>query len=325
MRKKYFLRQTFVYLLSIFPLSCGKIRKPVEEPTEEESSKISAAGATATNHSFCTAIQPFYWEIGSATGPLGSGTTGDNSVTSTTTLAIASASKLIFASYALEKRTATLSADEVKLLNFTAGYSTSSNCLGYLTVNACYAGTTSFVAEHEDKFYYSGGHMLKFAAVDLDLGSLGAPRLATELSDYLGSDIGVNFSIPQPAGGMRLSAEGYSIFLRKILSANLRMLENLGSNSVCTNVSACPTNAVSTPIPSSESWSYSLGHWVENDSVHGDGSFSSPGLFGFYPWITSDKTVYGVLARYSTSTNAYWESVECGRLFRKAYATGQEQ
>ena len=30
----------------------------------------------------------------------------------------------------------------------------------------------------------------------------------------------------------------------------------------------------------------------------GDGAFSSPGLFGFYPWIDAGKTYYGVLARY---------------------------
>jgi len=29
----------------------------------------------------------------------------------------------------------------------------------------------------------------------------------------------------------------------------------------------------------------------------GDGAFSSPGAFGFYPWIDRTKTNYGVLAR----------------------------
>jgi hypothetical protein len=323
--KKIIFKTAWVYLLFFCLLSCSKTDETsiIQAPTE--SAKIAAASATANNNSFCSLIYPFYWEIGSANGSLGSGTTGDNSVTSTTTLSIASASKLIFASYVVEKRNGSLTTDDIKSLNFTSGYSTFSSCVGYVTVNGCYTGTSAYVPADDNKYYYSGGHMQKLAAVDLGLAALGVAGLATELSTFLGSDIGITFSIPQPAGGIRLSAEGYGIFLRKILNGNLRIIENLGSNSVCTNVSVCPTTSVSTPIPSTESWNYSLGHWIENDSVQGDGSFSSPGLYGFYPWINSDKTRYGIIARYDTGINAYWESVECGRLIRKAYVTGQEQ
>lgn len=324
MRKNSLLNASLICLIIHSLLSCGESDDTSISDSLNESDKISAARLTAINNSFCSAIHPFYWEIGSAEGLIGSGTTGDNSITAATILSVGSASKLVFASYVLEKQNGLLTTDDIKALNFTAGYSTFNSCVGYLTVNGCYAGNTTYTASDDNKFYYSGGHMQKLAALDMGLGTLGVTALASELSTYIGPEVGIAFSIPQPAGGMRLSGEGYAIFLRKILNGNLRMLENLGSNSVCTNLLACPSTSVSTVIPSSESWSYSLGHWIENDPIKGDGSFSSPGLFGFYPWINSDKTRYGVVARYDTGL-AYWESVECGRLIRKAYITGQVQ
>jgi hypothetical protein len=72
-----------------------------------------------------------------------------------------------------------------------------------------------------------------------------------------------------------------------------------------------------------ESWHYSIGHWVEDDPKVGDGAFSSPGAFGFYPWIDASKTYYGVVAR--AEAPGALESVYCGRLIRKAWVTGGAQ
>jgi hypothetical protein len=69
-------------------------------------------------------------------------------------------------------------------------------------------------------------------------------------------------------------------------------------------------NAVYSPAPAS--WRSSYGHWIEDD-----GSYSSPGAFGFYPWL-SGKT-YGVVARSSTSRQGYFESAVCGRALRGAF------
>ena len=91
---------------------------------------------------------------------------------------------------------------------------------------------------------------------------------------------------------------------------------------MCTNLATC-TSAVSTPVPSTESWHYSLGHWVEDDPAVGDGAFSSAGAFGFYPWVDASKTYYGVLAREDLlGTGMGVESARCGRLIRKAWMTG---
>jgi hypothetical protein len=98
---------------------------------------------------------------------------------------------------------------------------------------------------------------------------------------------------------------------------------------VCTNPATCP-EASYAPIPADESWHYSLGHWVEDDPLVGDGAFSSPGAFGFYPWIDASKTNYGVLARHvnvsvTGDDPVAVASVMCGRNIRRAWATGTAQ
>ena len=74
-----------------------------------------------------------------------------------------------------------------------------------------------------------------------------------------------------------------------------------GPAPVCTNPHSCAT-AVYSPIPS-EDVHDSIGHWVEDDPTLGDGAFSSAGAFGFYPWISQDRTTWGVLARFSPTFN----------------------
>lgn len=286
--------------------------------------QINAAANTALQNAYCTSIQPFYWEIGDASRVLGSGSTGDGSILSNSNLQIASASKWLFASYVVQKLNGTLSPSIISSLNFTSGYSNFTSCVGYFTISGCYTGVTSFDSASNEKFNYSGGHMQKLAAVDLGIGAMGTAALATEIQSFLGSDINLSFNIPQPAGGIQTSALSYSIFLRKLVGQSLLMSQFLGSNSICTNSATC-SGAVSTPIPSSESWLYSIGHWIESDPVVGDSAFSSPGLYGFYPWINSSKTRYGLVARYSNSVGAYWESVLCGRTIRKAFESGIQQ
>ncbi len=51
--------------------------------------------------------------------------------------------------------------------------------------------------------------------------------------------------------------------------------------------------------------------------------YSSGGEFGFYPWIDSTKSYYGIIAHHQASS-AY-STIECGRLIRAAFMTGVEQ
>jgi len=82
--------------------------------------------------------------------------------------------------------------------------------------------------------------------------------------------------------------------------------------------------ARNTPVPSTESWNYSLGHWVEVNPVQGDGAFSSAGAFGFYPWIDSGKTIYGIVTRVGNAGTGV-DSVNCGLLIRKAWFSATAQ
>ena len=75
-------------------------------------------------------------------------------------------------------------------------------------------------------------------------------------------------------------------------------------------------------------------HDSHRDDATGDGSFSSPGLYGFYPWIDASKRYYGIVAREDTNpaglsgpaaTSNYWQSVLCGQAIRKGFLTGEQQ
>lgn len=126
----------------------------------------------------------------------------------------------------------------------------------------------------------------------------------------------VALALPPQGHGRALSASTLPV-----RSAGCRAAgTHLETNPACPT--ACPSAALSTPIPGSERWHYSLGHWLESDPSVGAGAFSSAGAFGFYPWIDADRTYYGVLACAVLRAQAGYESAQCGRLIRQAWLTG---
>jgi hypothetical protein len=284
--------------------------------------KIAAATQTAQQGASCRAIGDFYWEIGDGTGPLASGTIGSD-YSATTSVKIASASKFVWGAYVLERlgKGREPDANQLSLLEMQSGH-TSFNpiaCLFSRTVGSCLTARSNAEVKPEDvgRFSYSGGHDQQMA-VNFGLGGYTAEQMTQEVRRYIGTDIGLSYARPQPAGGMEGTPADYAKFLRKIISGQLRIRDYLGKYPVCTLPGSCP-NAVSSPVK--EAWHYSINHWVEDAPGTGDGSFSSPGLEGFYPWISADKTLYGVLARQQLRANAYWESVLCGRNIRRAFVT----
>ena len=325
--------------------------------------RATAAQTTASSNQLCTTLTPFYWEIGDASGALVSGTGGDTSgapPSSATLMAIASASKWVFSSYVLEKldvsQSSPLSATDVQYLNFTSGYvnMSDSTCLLTTSVGACFGAGNLSGGNNSDqtaadvgKFFYNGGHMQAMAdnvfglGADYDNSTANSPKLNTEIEAHLAQDVSLFYSNPSLAGGVATTAGDYAAFLRDILNGDLRMKNYLSADVVCAHANStdCPT-AVYSPVNQSvpgapnnvsdEAWHYSLGHWIENDPKVGDGAFSSPGADGFYPWIDSSVTYYGVLARFDSSGGApgqepYITSVYCGRTIRKAWLTGQAQ
>lgn len=302
-------------------------------PTPTVAQRAQAARSTADSSSnACGPIKPFYWEIGDSTGALVSASTdaagGNPTYTANAAMAIASASKWLYAAYVAEKRGGTLTAADIKFLHFQSGYvsfDAFGSCGFTDTVDSCLnsGNNGAYTASSDGKFHYDGGHMQKHASLE-GLGALGSTALAAELRRVLGTDINLLYSQPQPAGGVATSPGDYARFLRKLLAGTLRMSALLGTSAVCTNPATC-AQAVATPTPAGESWSYSIGHWVDTDPAKGDGAFSSTGAFGFHPWIDATKNTYGVLARRTLLPGTGFDSAACGRLLRKAWATGTAQ
>ncbi len=288
--------------------------------------RINAATATANGHADCVMIKPFYWEIGDSTASRASGSLtklGSATYDKTSTMSIASASKWIYSTYWVERTNGALSTTDIEFFNFRSGYTNFSSCKGTTTVGACLASAENgtFDPATHGKFAYGGGHMQKHAA-DSGLATLDNAALAAEMQTRIGTDIAVSYGTPQLAGGAVMSAGEYAKLLRKIVGAQLKMHAALGTFPVCTNPATCAA-AVNAPLPSGEQWHYSIGHWVEDDPTVGDGAFSSPGAFGFYPWIDASKTYYGIVAR--SSLLGAIDSVKCGRRIRKAWLTATAQ
>jgi hypothetical protein len=244
--------------------------------------------------------------------------------TAATVLPVASASKWLYAAYYVQRSQGTLSAEDVKFLTFRSGYTSFKSCEVLSTVGSCLeAGTNgAYTAAHDGLFFYDGGHMQKHGVLR-GLGPLANRELADEIRSQLGTDVQFVYSQPQLAGGVAISAEQYAKVLRRMLAGELRIGNTLGVNAVCASPRTCPGQAVFSPAPRGETWHYSIGHWVEDDPLVGDGAFSSPGLFGFYPWIDRSKSWYGIVARVDEIGAI--DSVDCGRLIRRSWVTATPQ
>jgi hypothetical protein len=282
--------------------------------------RSQAVTAVAQGDADCKKLGDFYWEIGDAKGVLGSGAVGTE-YSASSEIKIASASKFVWGAYVLEKigRNNKPSPEQLSFLEMRAGYTKLNpiRCLLSKTSDDCLnAGENSTrVSSDVGRFSYNAGHDQKFAQI-LGLGGYNAERFTQEVMGYIGRDINLSYNSPSPAGGMKGTPAAYGQFLRKILSGQLRMHDFLGYSPVATQ----GANAAFSPAP--WPWHYSLNHWIEDDP-QGDGAFSSPGLMGFYPWISADKTTYGIVARQKLSKSAYVESAVCGRKLRSAWMKAQ--
>lgn len=289
--------------------------------------RIAAATRTANSPSnACSAIAPFYWEIGGRQNPLASGSRPGNGVSYTagTRMNLASASKWIYSTYYLQRQAGVLTDTDLRHLQLRSGYTHFTVCYPYQTVRGClnYADNAVYEPGHDGLFVYDGGHMQKHA-VSSGLGTMDRKALTDEVLAQLGAGLPLQYGVPALAGGGYGTPRGYAEMMRRIMRDELAMGERLGTNAICTNPLTCPDQALRSPNPDNENWHYSVGHWVEDDPVVGDGAYSSPGSKGFYPWIAADKQFYGLVAREAEF--GYFPSVSCGRLIRKAWMTGAEQ
>ncbi len=285
--------------------------------------------ATALEIPACQAIQPFYWEIGDKERSLYSGTRGADAPRAHTVMPIASASKWIFAAYVVQKRKGQLLPADIKALTMQTGYTSlkPGRCVRWRearrntqTVAECFSARNNeeHTPQHENKFFYNGGHFQYLGINALGLADYTNAALANEITSTLGLPLTLSFGSPLLSGGMTTSAVDYALFLRALLDGRLLLGAQLGTHAVCTQPTVCAA-AVYTPIPATMQWQYGLGHWIESDPRTGDGAFSSAGAFGFYPWIDASKRYYGVIARDEKSKGSGASSAECGRQLRRAF------
>lgn len=296
-----------------------------------EAARIAAATQTANTNPACsltTLPEGFYWEIGDRSGLRASGSvTGSNTPMPTQVIAIASASKWLYSTYVLQK-VGSVRPSDVPFLNFTSGTvfppamgTKELTCAAGETVAECAASAVER-PNAVGKFFYSAGHFQKHAATVMNLGAMNGPALTTELDSVLGLG-DLRYLQTNLAGGANTSARGYATFLRRLLNDGFVMSANLGAQKVCAS-EACVAGAVASPAPPNEGFTYSLGHWVEDDATVGDHAFSSAGALGFYPWVDASKTWYGLVARRAPSAGGDQgiASLKCGRLIRQAWLTG---
>ena len=280
-----------------------------------------AARAAAHSDPACTAIAPFYWEIGDVEGELVAGAEG-SSYSADTEMDIASGSKWIFGAYVVERFRDDVPRIDHAAMTMMSGYVS----LGYLscrqatTVSSCFSERSNddLTPDAVGRFHYDGGHFQKYA-VDLGLGDRTSAELTADITAVIG-DFDIGYSSPQLAAGVSTTPAGYARFLRAILAGDLAIRDHLGAAAVCTLPGPSCPQAQSSPVATA--WHYSYGHWIEDDAT-GDGAFSSPGAFGFYPWIDAGKRYYGIVARHERAGSAA-PSAACGRIIRTAFLAAAE-
>ena len=285
--------------------------------------------------------------------------------TRSSTLAIASASKWLYGAFVAETQAVQVAGTwripdaYVPFLNFTSGYdnmidacSAGATGLPDPTVGNCLArpgataGSTNGTRRAGDAghFDYNSGHMEVFhgggdASIAGVMNGAGddtaalANRVMAAFATH-GVSMSLSYFTPVLAGGAVTTPQGYANFLQGMLRASdplimSALLQPSASDptAVCTNrFDPSCSSALSSPIEGVESWHYATAHWIEDDPSNGDGAYSSPGAYGFYPWIDASKQYYGIVARQnvvntptSIRDSTYYKSVLCGHVIRSAF------
>ncbi|HEY0745808.1 MAG TPA: hypothetical protein VGD63_03845 [Steroidobacteraceae bacterium] len=296
------------------------------------------AAANAANSAVCASAQPFYWEIGKSSGaPLVSGQAGGTTYTRTTTVDLASSSKWIFSAYVLQRYagppTGTTGQQIVDALDMKNGQTNMYDpwCLYTTTVWDCSLTWTNawITPAYVGHFFYNSGHGQAAAAspYHLNLGGLTVTTLLAEVNSYL--NLGASFSYADPAvsSGMKANGADYAAFLQNIMNGTYVISRYLNYGPVAT--SPCDPGISGCSPFGTVDFHFSLNHWIEDNTggtfpmhgttlTSGDGAFSGPGAYGFYPWITSDKQYYGIISTEGAVGN-YEYTIPCGRAIRAAF------
>lgn len=164
-----------------------------------------------------------------------------------------------------------------------------------------------FVHEPGATFFYSPGHMHVAAAMlERATGKRFQELFARDVVARLGLDPGTRYVMagpghPRIAGGLSMRAGDYAVFLRRVLDGSY--LPKSQALWWVDHVAARGARIGYSPLTQANlTWHYSLGAWKECPKANYDAEcaksqvYSSPGAYGFYPWIDRDRGYWAVLA-----------------------------
>lgn len=283
----------------------------------------------------CKKLGDFYWEIGDSKGKVISGAEG-KIYNADTKMKIASASKWLFGAYVFEILKGHVSDEQKEFLQMRSGYTNMSNvsCLRdkIKTVKDCFlaelkmrklfgqGSNAALVSENKGKFYYNGAHAQALAVKEeMGLADKNNAALAQAVQGALKLE-NISYFFPQLAGGVQTSAATYAAFLRNLMNDKYFLGKTLPSeNGVCANSSCGFKDVVESPVPDHLPWWYANHYWIEKSNKGVVEAYSSPGVFGFYPWISSDKKYYGIIAREGSARERGMKSISCGHSIRGAF------
>lgn len=301
----------------------------------------AAAATAAANGAVCTDAAPFYWEIGGASGaPIVSGQraggAGTPTYTRTTTVPLASASKWVFAAYVLQRYnglpTGTSGTAIIDALDMKLGYTNLNDllCSYSFTVSGCFTigQNENYDAAAAGKYFYNSGHgqYVAQSSSHLNLGNKTRNTLFNEVDGYLNLGSSFSYTNLPLSSGLSGNAADYATFLQNIMNGTYVLSAHLNHTPVATYPCAAGLTGC-TPLGSVD-FHYSLHHWIEDNTGGtlsngktlsvGDGAHSSPGAFGFYPWITADEQFYGIVATEGEA-GEFNDTIPCGRAIRAAF------
>lgn len=252
----------------------------------------------------------YYWEIGDADRVLLHGQQGRR-VDADRPVRLASASKWVFGTYVVERQQGKLTPAIIDALTMRSGYDALNPrlCNRYDTAQSCFARgrNGTLTPGHVGRFSYNGGHDQKLL-IDLGFGKADAAALTTELARELahapaltdaGAPFGMDYLVPEPAGGMAASPAAYGRFLRRLMRGEYRLGRMLGS------MPSAPSPAIARPPSARRPPS----HGITRSTI---GSRTSPAAT-----VRSARPVRSASIRGSRLTSAT-TACSCARLSRRA-------
>ncbi len=194
-----------------------------------------------------------------------------------------------------------------------------------VTLQECARSIHDTLHRHEpgEVFFYGPAHMHVAAAMaERATGKAWGRIFEEEVVSPLGLDPRTAYTIASPqnprvAGGVDTSGADYAVFLTELIAG--RYLA--GSRGELLSDQSGAARIAKSPIePLGQEWRYALGSWKEcareayGDECAAASEYSSPGAYGFYPWLDLERGYWAVwTTKRSLWVNPSRRSVELGQ------------